>query len=354
MVGIRLAEPHDEPASLRVAVVAAGERWSSGQRTLVRLVGELDASGEWADDGAPSCAHWVAIAIDVEVCTAREWVRIGRALVELPGIAEAFEEGRLSYSKVRSLTRIATPDNEVELCTLADRVPASRLTHALASWLTRNESPVETEVRHHAARNFGWRLDVDGMIVGSFRLSPAAAAQITAPVEARVSQTRPDVLSSNASADASFDGRVRRWPSFAQQRADALVDLVSGGGAAITTEIVFHVRGDGSTLDDGTPIADSVIERIAPRAFVRALIHDAERRPINASGRQRHPTTRQRRVVKERDQVCADCGATDFLQYDHDPDYEVSHRTVVDELRLRCPTCHRARHRGEGNLPREE
>jgi hypothetical protein len=117
---------------------------------------------------------------------------------------------------------------------------------------------------------------------------------------------------------------------------------------------VLHVRGDGCTLDDGTPIAESVIERIAPRAFLRALIHDAERRPINVSGRQRHPTTRQRRVVKERDRACVDCGATDFLQYDHEPDYEISLRTVVDELRLRCPACHHARHRGSGNLPRDE
>jgi hypothetical protein len=97
-------------------------------------------------------------------------------------------------------------------------------------------------------------------------------------------------------------------------------------------------------LDDGTPVAGSVVERIAPVAFVRALIHDAEGKPINASGRQRHPTARQRRVVKERDRVCVDCGATDFLQYDHDPDFERSRRTIVDELKLKCPVCHVRRH----------
>ena len=51
----------------------------------------------------------------------------------------------------------------------------------------------------------------------------------------------------------------------------------------------------------------SIIERIAPRSFLRALIHDAERRPINASGAHRHPTRRQKRVVKERDGACVDC-----------------------------------------------
>jgi len=135
-----------------------------------------------------------------------------------------------------------------------------------------------------------------------------------------------------------------RWPTIAQQRADALVEVVNAGGSPVPTEIVMHVRADGCTLDDGTPIAGSVIERIAPASFLRVLIHDADSRPINASGRQRHPTARQRRVVRERDRVCVDCGSTEFLQFDHDPDYAQSRRTLVDEGRLRCWICHRLRH----------
>jgi hypothetical protein len=101
----------------------------------------------------------------------------------------------------------------------------------------------------------------------------------------------------------------------------------------------------------GSPIAGSVVERIAPDAFLRALIHDAESRPINASGRHRHPTARQRRVVHERDRACVDCGATDFLEYDHDPAYETSGRTVVDELKCRCCNCHHDRHRRKRDGP---
>lgn len=74
-------------------------------------------------------------------------------------------------------------------------------------------------------------------------------------------------------------------------------------------EVVLHVRGDGCTLDDGSPIPGSVVERVAPPAFLRALIHNAEGHPINASSRRRHPTARQKRVVKERDRHCVDCGA---------------------------------------------
>lgn len=102
---------------------------------------------------------------------------------------------------------------------------------------------------------------------------------------------------------------------------------------------------DGATLDDGAPITESAVARLLPEAFVRALIHDADGKPINASSKQRHPTPRQRRVVKERDRVCVDCGSHDLLEYDHVPDFEESKRTIVEELRLRCATCHHSRHR---------
>jgi hypothetical protein len=326
--------------SLRADVVAAGAKWSVGQRQLVGLVVELEISGEWRIDGFATCAHWVAATLDLEVSTVREWLRIGRLLPRLSTIKAAFDDGRLSYSKLRALARIATPENEAELCAIAERFPAGRLRQELARWLLRHETPDETEKRHHTARGLWWRLDVDGMGVGCFRLPPQILAILKATVDADIMQAR------SRPRDASADASDRApWPTAAQQRADALIDLVQGAGAALTAEIIMHVRADGCTLDDGTPIAESVVERIAPHAFLRALIHDAESHPINASGKHRHPTDRQKRVVHERDGVCVDCGAGEFLQYDHDPDHDRSHQTVVDELWLRCWACHRARHR---------
>jgi hypothetical protein len=336
--------------SLRSAVVAVGERWASGQRDLVGLVVDLDASGEWALDGATSCAHWIADALDIELCTAREWLRIGRSLRELPAIAAAFAAGAVSYSKVRALTRVATPANEDALARLAQRVPASRLGHAVSAWLADNETPEMTEIRHQRSRSFSSRLDVDGMIVGTFRLPPLEGKELQSEIDARTERYQPRLRDLDASADAPpVDGcsaaTGSRWPSLSQQRADAFLDLLRGGGIGVAKELVLHVRGDGCSLDDGTPIAGSLVERIAPEAFIRALIYDAERRPINASSRQRHPTERQRRVVRARDRRCVDCGSAEFLQYDHEPDYEQSRHTVVEELRLRCRSCHRERHR---------
>lgn len=131
----------------------------------------------------------------------------------------------------------------------------------------------------------------------------------------------------------------------------------TGRRTLVEPEIVIHVRGDGCTLDDGTPLTDTVVERIAPTAFLRAPIHDAESRPINASSRRRHPSRRQKLVVKERDRVCVDCGSRDLLEYDHVPPFEETGHTIIDELLLRCAPCHRRRHeqepaRHQTNTPR--
>lgn len=334
--------PVEESIPARILSVGAG--WMTAQYLLVSLVAELDVTGEWQGRGSPTCAHWVATALDIELCTAREWLRVGKALRGLPQIDAAFDSG-LSYSKVRTLTRVANPNNEHEILRLAWNTPAGRLGGVLAKWLMDREEPEETRRRQRAARGVSWWIEPDGMVVGSFRLPAGVGKMLTAAIDAGTSRFAPGgrVLP-DASADASERSFVG-WPTIAQQRADAMIELLTKGGTGFVTEVVIHLRGDGVTFDDGTPVPWLELERILPQAFVRALLHDAEGRPINASGRRRHPTLRQQRVVAARDRCCVDCGSTEFLEYDHDPAYEESGRTVVNELWLRCRECHRARHR---------
>ncbi|MEO8697739.1 MAG: DUF222 domain-containing protein [Acidimicrobiales bacterium] len=328
-------------SSMRGAVLDAARRLSLDMSSFVGLLVEFDLAGEWAFDNAPSCAHWVADRADVELSTVREWLRIGHALRVVDEVARRFADGRLSYTKVRYLTRVADVDNQHELCALAERFPASQLPVELARWRNERESDDDRKKRQRAATTLKWHLDVDGMMVGFFRYPPEVFARLQAPVDLQVART---LRGQHSPAGPGSSPRVGRWPSLGQQRADALVNLITGGGAKVVAEVVLHVRGDGCTLDDGTPIAGSVVERLVSDAFLRALIHDAQGRPINASSRQRHPTTRQKRVVHERDRRCVDCGSTDLLRYDHDPDYEYTRRTVIEELRVRCAPCHHKRH----------
>ena len=142
------------------------------------------------------------------------------------------------------------------------------------------------------------------------------------------------------------DGFV--MPSLAQQRADAFVLLFLGKNIELTTEVVIHVRGHGTTFDDGTPVTDSAVCQRLDESFVRLLLHDIEGRPIDASNRRRHPTTRQKRVgLEAHNHECVDCQSPDLIELDHNPPYEQTRHTVTTELEPRCAPCHRARHRRE-------
>ena len=321
---------------LASALVEVAKRWAESQFQLVILAADFADSAEWVPE-APTAAHWLAGVADVEPCTAREWIRIGHKLRLLPRIAEAFASGAISYSKVRTITRLATPANESALLSIALDVPAAELGRALAVWFTDNHDPADLEAHQHSQRGVKWRTEADGMVLFTLRLPPLLAGILIAALTSVVMRSR-----ARANADGS-------WPSTRQQYADAFEELLTAGTGPIETEIVLHARGDGVTLDDGTPLAESVVERIAPSSFLRAMIHDAQRNPVDVSNRRRHPTTRQKRFVKERDVACRDCGRRDLLVYDHVPDFETTGHTVTDELVLRCAPCHHRRHgRGAG------
>ncbi|MFN3256766.1 MAG: DUF222 domain-containing protein [Ilumatobacter sp.] len=312
--------------------------WSTSQRAVVGLAADFATSGEWGASGAASAAHWIADVADIEVGTAREWIRVGKALRRLPEIADAFERDELSYSKVRTLSRVATPETEMSLIALAKTVPAGQLPRAIAAWRHRGDDGAALERHQFLQRGVGWRVEPDGMVAFTARLEPLVAAALIARLTSWVMSNQPEVL--------TFD----EWPTVAQQHADALAALIEGDESVrrLVTEVVLHVRGDGAALDDGTPLPLSSVIRVAPEAFVRALVHDAAGRPINASARRRHPSVRQKRVVKERDRACVDCGAATLLEFDHVPDFAITHHTVVDELQLRCAPCHHRRHAEAG------
>ena len=79
---------------------------------FVKLIAACDERRLWAQQGARSCAFWLNWVCGLSLHAAREKIRVGHALGGLPKISAAYSAGELSYSKVRAMTRIATPDNE--------------------------------------------------------------------------------------------------------------------------------------------------------------------------------------------------------------------------------------------------
>ena len=99
------------------------ERFVSGHAALVasetaeylRLLAAFDRREGWRGDGVRSCAHWLNWKVGTNLRTAHEQLRVGRCLDGLPLTAAAFREGRLTYSRVRAITRVASPTNEAGL-----------------------------------------------------------------------------------------------------------------------------------------------------------------------------------------------------------------------------------------------
>jgi Domain of unknown function (DUF222) len=91
------------------------------------LVADFDERQGWAAWQMPSCAAWLSWKCQVAPGTAREQVRVARSLAEYPLIRREFAAGRLSYAKVRALTRIVTPDTEADLAAMAMPMTAGQL-----------------------------------------------------------------------------------------------------------------------------------------------------------------------------------------------------------------------------------
>src|SRR5215211_4440301 len=86
------------------------------QHTLLELLGEFDAIGAiryWND--FKSLAHWLSWCCSMTPGVAREHVRVAKALRRMPTIESLLKEGRLSYSKVREITRVVDVVDEQRL-----------------------------------------------------------------------------------------------------------------------------------------------------------------------------------------------------------------------------------------------
>lgn len=146
------------------------------------LLAEFDRREAWAAWGTRSCAHWLSWRCGLGFGTAREHLRVGRALVDLPLLRAEFAAGRLSYSKVRALTRIATPALEAELVALGLGAPAGHVERIVGSYrraLDRERVPAEPRP---AMLTRYWA--EDGSLVVTVRVGPDDGALLVAGLDA--------------------------------------------------------------------------------------------------------------------------------------------------------------------------
>ena len=86
---------------------------------FLALVAEFDREKAYERHGLANTAQWLNWQCGIGRVAASEKVRVARALESLPEISDAFSKGEISYSKVRAMTRAATPANESVLVSIA-------------------------------------------------------------------------------------------------------------------------------------------------------------------------------------------------------------------------------------------
>lgn len=94
----------------RIAVAYAGA--GLRHRVVAFYLQQVEARGLHQLEGFRGTAQWAGRHFAMSRREARELLAAGKALLELPRIDKAFAEGRLCWSKVRLLTRVARADHD--------------------------------------------------------------------------------------------------------------------------------------------------------------------------------------------------------------------------------------------------
>ena len=335
--------------------------------TMLSLLSEIDRREAWAGFGIKSCAHWLSWRCGIGVVAARSHVRVARALRELPKIRAEFDSGRLSYAKVRAITRIADLDNEDDLVHLAHSATAAQTERAVRAWrrvdvLAGPEVERLSEVR--------WHWDDDGMLVLRARLSPdeggillAAIGAVRVPEVAAETHIDEETAPGIGAAEAAQTIPRNRLAEESATRVDALVGLARAfldpqGRVDQNPEPHLVVRVDSRVLSEdvragratfelGGALSAAMARRLACDCAVIALLTDGDD-VLNVGRPSRRISVRMARALRARDGGCVFPGCCERrparLQAHHVWHWADGGPTELPNLVLLCRYHHRSVH----------
>ncbi len=291
---------------LEAELVALSARMNAAEYVMLERIRELEDVITIQDWTYP---QWLAWRLNMATATAYERVRVARALKELPSISGAFAEGRLTYSKVRILTRMATGETDATYLQYALVMSV----HQLETLVAKHRKFSTREAEQQMQRRFlQVSEDDDGMFVVKGRLAPDDAAILLKALQAAdAEQPRIDALIQVAKA--------------------AIEQLATGDDAILRVAHDASCAGEHATVE-GIAIPFSTAERLC--------CENPEKRTIS---------TAQKRVLVERQGgVCFFPGCTHrrYLDGHHVKHWRDGGKTTLDNLCLLCTKHHRLLHEG--------
>jgi hypothetical protein len=324
--------------------------------SYLAMVAEFDRYRGWAAPGVRSCAHWLSWRAGIGLVAAREQVRVARALEQFPLIAAELAAGRLSYSKVRAMTRIATPATEADLVAMALTSTGAQMDRIAAG--TRRGRALGEVNERRARRDVNWHWGDDGSLVVQGRLAPEDGAVFIAAVEAfQALQPKPEP-----------EAALR--PSAAQSRADALIELARAAVAALDAEtpsrntdlVHLHVELDqlsaivlpegeaGPRIENGPDVHPETLRRLCCDSALVVVAHHAAGKSggsMDVGRRTRVVPAALRRAVLLRDKGCCrhpGCTNTRFVEVHHVWHWALGGPTALWNLITLCTAHHHLVH----------
>ena len=381
---------------------------------FLKLLDEFDQHDGWAGDGIRSLAHWLNFKCGLGELVAREKVRVARALRSLPSIDAAFERGEISYSKVRAMTRAATPENEAQLLNIARHGTAAHMERLVRAYrrcrkhveLTPDELAIRREERFycyaedHETMVFGGRVaveqgrllvkaldamvaEIDGDASAAKNEADARAAETAhepEPAGNVSAETNDPETDENVSAETSGDGPVTVTESPAPRRtgrATALIHvaehyLATGGSGArpLTSseayQVFVHVNANDAGpdnringahtcyADDRHSLAPHVVRQLACDASRRTVLENERGEVLNIGRRSRTVPRRIGHALRIRDGGCRfpGCGQRRWTDAHHIRHWAHGGETSLENLVTLCRYHHRSLHRGEYRIER--
>lgn len=315
------------------------------------LVAEFDHRAAYEDQGFGDCARWLSWRCSLSPRSAREHVRVARALRERPRIAEAFLHGEITYSKARALTRITTDANEETLLSHALHATAAQLERIVRGY-RRAQTLAEAE-EANTNRRLIYHWEADGSLSFRGRIGPEEGALLLRGLEAG-----REAAWAKADSEGGHAGPRADNPADASN-ADALaamaeMALSSGQGrrsGGDRTQIVVHLDPGRAQLEDGPTLCDEAARRLACDA---SLVPMGERdgKPLSVGRKTRTIPPALRRALRSRDRGCRfpGCHAHRFTDAHHIRHWADGGETSLGNLVELCRRHHRLLHEGDFTL----
>ena len=327
-------------------IVTLSTRINAATYELLVLVREFEERAGYVQWGLDNCAEWLAWRCDISITTALEKVRVARALKTLPMVSAAFAAGEVSYSKVRSLTRVAGTENEAKLVEFALRHTAAHVAQHCRELRCGSDESIGMAERAWANRSLRIRRDMNrGLMTVTVDL-PIEAGEL---LEKALDKARDDeVLEIPDLVDTSWS--VRQADAFMNLVVAQLSGEVGSGSSKDNYLVTIHVDQSALAGDGGrSAVPIETVKRLCCDSKAVVLCENDEGEPISIGRKSRTVPTAIERAVRARDNnTCRFPGCRNhrFLDCHHIEHWADNGETAVDTLLLLCTKHHTLVHEG--------